>query len=149
MILEVDHIVPVAEGGKNDMLNLITSCRDCNRGKSKTKLSDTTTIDRQRQQLEDLNAIREQTEMLIEWKRGLMQIEETQVDAIGSLFHSEYGANLTDSGRKNTKALIRRFGFAEVYEATEIAVGKYEDANYAFDMVGGICYNRRRDRGDT
>ena len=33
VVLEVDHIVPVAEGGDNDIMNLITSCRDCNRGK--------------------------------------------------------------------------------------------------------------------
>ena len=45
VILEVDHIVPVAEGGKNDMMNLITSCRDCNRGKGKKRLTDRQTIE--------------------------------------------------------------------------------------------------------
>ena len=35
VVLEVDHIIPVAEGGKNDIMNLTTSCRDCNRGKGK------------------------------------------------------------------------------------------------------------------
>jgi len=33
VILEVDHIVPVSKGGTNDLNNLITSCRECNRGK--------------------------------------------------------------------------------------------------------------------
>lgn len=32
--LEVDHLIPVAEGGTDDFDNLVTSCRDCNRGKS-------------------------------------------------------------------------------------------------------------------
>jgi predicted restriction endonuclease len=32
--LEVDHIIPVSKGGSNDVDNLITSCRECNRGKS-------------------------------------------------------------------------------------------------------------------
>lgn len=31
--LEVDHIVPVARGGRDDAANLQTLCRDCNRGK--------------------------------------------------------------------------------------------------------------------
>lgn len=31
--LEVDHIVPVASGGKNDLANLQTLCRNCNQGK--------------------------------------------------------------------------------------------------------------------
>lgn len=33
VILEIDHIIPVSKGGTNDLNNLITSCRDCNRGK--------------------------------------------------------------------------------------------------------------------
>lgn len=33
VVLEVDHIVPVAGGGTNDPENLATSCFDCNRGK--------------------------------------------------------------------------------------------------------------------
>jgi hypothetical protein len=31
--LEVDHIVPVSQGGSDRMDNLQTACRDCNRGK--------------------------------------------------------------------------------------------------------------------
>ena len=31
--LVIDHINPIANGGDNDMLNLITSCEDCNQGK--------------------------------------------------------------------------------------------------------------------
>lgn len=32
-ILEIDHIVPVAKGGTNDISNLQTLCKECNRGK--------------------------------------------------------------------------------------------------------------------
>jgi len=32
--LEVDHVIPVADGGSNDMDNLRTSCYACNRGKA-------------------------------------------------------------------------------------------------------------------
>lgn len=31
--LEVDHIIPVASGGTDELSNLITACFDCNRGK--------------------------------------------------------------------------------------------------------------------
>jgi hypothetical protein len=36
--LEVDHIVPVAAGGTNELGNLQAACRDCNRGKSATEI---------------------------------------------------------------------------------------------------------------
>lgn len=31
--LEVDHIIPVSKGGKTELSNLETLCKDCNRGK--------------------------------------------------------------------------------------------------------------------
>ena len=38
--LEVDHVVPVAKGGTNEFFNLVTSCYECNHGKSNRLLSD-------------------------------------------------------------------------------------------------------------
>lgn len=32
--LEVDHVVPFSKGGSSDPDNLVTACRECNRGKS-------------------------------------------------------------------------------------------------------------------
>lgn len=34
VILHVDHVIPVCQGGTNDSENLVTSCADCNLGKS-------------------------------------------------------------------------------------------------------------------
>ena len=33
VVLEVDHITPVSQGGDDEPPNLVTSCYDCNRGK--------------------------------------------------------------------------------------------------------------------
>ena len=37
--LEVDHIVPKAECGSNELSNLTTACKDCNRGKAGSSLT--------------------------------------------------------------------------------------------------------------
>lgn len=37
-VLECDHVEPVSTGGGDEMDNLITSCFDCNRGKSNSDL---------------------------------------------------------------------------------------------------------------
>lgn len=38
--LEVDHITPRADGGSDDLTNLVTSCWDCNHGKAAKSLDD-------------------------------------------------------------------------------------------------------------
>lgn len=43
VVLEIDHIVPVCEGGSNDVINLATSCWECNSGKAGVPLSEVMT----------------------------------------------------------------------------------------------------------
>lgn len=43
--LEVDHIIPVANGGTDELSNLATLCRDCNRGKTSYRFTDYTMMD--------------------------------------------------------------------------------------------------------
>ena len=38
VVLHIDHILPVVEGGTNEELNLITSCAACNLGKGRKLL---------------------------------------------------------------------------------------------------------------
>ena len=69
VLLEIDHIDPVSKGGTNEILNLITSCRDCNSGKSNRLLSDSSTLDKKRLQLEILQERQEQIEMMFQWQK--------------------------------------------------------------------------------
>jgi hypothetical protein len=39
VVLEADHIVPLSGGGSDDVINLTTSCWECNRGKSGVPLA--------------------------------------------------------------------------------------------------------------
>ena len=150
VVLEVDHIVPVAEGGKNTMLNLVTSCRDCNRGKGKRRLSDTKEADIQRAQLEELQAKSEQTKMMIEWRRELMEVEKEQIYTIQDMIWVLIDHDLTERDTAKVRELIHTFGFAEVCDALEIALDQYVDpwrpSTIATVMgkLGGICYNRRK-----
>jgi len=151
VILEVDHIKPVAEGGTNEMLNLITSCRDCNRGKGKRKLSDKTELKKQQKELDDLATIREQTKMMMNWKRELMESINNQAELIGQYIGDNTDWILNDGGLAKIKKLIRQFSFQEVFEAVEIAFDYYYDGSErswdtAYGKIGGICYNRRQQR---
>lgn len=151
VILEVDHIKPVAEGGKNGMLNLITACRDCNRGKGKIRLSDNTELKKQQKELSELADRKEQLEMMAKWREELVQFEKRQAEIIDSHIGDITDWQCSESGKAILKKKIHEFSFSEVYDAVDIAFSQYYDGSerswdIAFNKIGGICYNRRNQR---
>lgn len=145
-VLEVDHIVPVAEGGGNEVTNLVTACFDCNRGKGARKLSDDSVIKKQKAQLDILAERREQLEMMYEWQMGLVDETDEQVKRIEAIVDRITGYELTDNGKERVRKLVTQFGFPVVARATRISFEQYGHATdnqweHAFSKIGGICYN--------
>lgn len=149
VILEIDHISPVSKGGDSDILNLITACKDCNSGKSDRELSDDSAIQKQRQQLEELNERREQLEMMLKWREGMKGVDEMSLDAALKTWKESSGRSLNDRGLTELKKLIRKYGLASALEAIEISCEQYieldedgrgtqESAERAFMKIGGI-----------
>jgi len=153
VILEVDHIEPVSKGGSNDLINLITSCRDCNRGKGKTRISDDSKVKKQQDQIKELAEKNEQVKMMIEWQKGLHELEDMEVSAIDELITNLTGFGLDHKGRFLIQKQLTAFSFQEVYEATKISFDRYYDYqcddtfDHAVQKIGGVCYNRRKQRG--
>lgn len=150
-ILEVDHIKPVSKGGTNDLLNLVTACRDCNRGKTNRELSDNSAVMVQKKNLDEIQERREQLEMMLKWREMLAEETAKQVEVIDRLFELNTNWSLADNGKKKIRLLIGRFGFGEVYTACEIAINRYYNGSerswdLAFGKIGGICYNRKKAR---
>ena len=156
VVLEVDHINPVNNGGDNSIMNLITSCFDCNRGKGKRKLSDKSEMKVQVEQLKQINKQREQLQMLLDWKKELQNFENEQAEKINELFIEKTECDLTEQGKNNIIKLIKEFGFEEVYECTIISINQYFDFSHkdsdsiykVFDYIGKICYTRRRQKNN-
>lgn len=145
VILEIDHIKPVAEGGKNSLLNLITSCRDCNRGKGKNLLGDNKEVVKQKAVLDDLNEKRLQMEMIIQWKTELEELLEKQIGLIErNLLDDPENYVLNKEAKKEVHILINRFGFPLVYDASEIAGLKYNTIRERIQKLGGICCNMKK-----
>lgn len=84
IVLEVDHIQPRAHGGTNDEINLITSCADCNRGKSDRHLGDI--HPRPRADLAYLEVQQEVAEAR-RYQRALEERENALLDVIIALTH--------------------------------------------------------------
>ena len=156
VLLHVDHINPVANGGDNNILNLVTSCSDCNGGKGAKLLSDNSIITKQRKQLEEINERRVQLELMLQWREELEKEYEWQIDKADDLLRRNAvfkGKPIPQDKpiplifRAELKRLIKAFGLIEVMDALDVAKGQYaNEIAICIGKLGGICYNRRKAR---
>jgi hypothetical protein len=119
VVLEVDRIEPVCEGGNNDIDNLITACFECNRGKSGAPLSSIP---------ESLSAkaerIKESEWQLLQYRK-VISAKQSRIDSDAwEVIRQIFGEN-TNSIRKDYFLQVKRFnemlGLEVCIEAGEIA----------------------------
>lgn len=150
VVLHIDHVTPIAKGGTNDLMNLVTSCVECNLGKGPRKLDDMTSITRVQQQAELLNEKRQQMEMMFQWHQELKDLEQVQVDRISEYWISNIpGYTITQTGKAELGKLLKTFGLNSLLKAIDTAVSQYleyddqgkvsiESVATAFRKIGGI-----------
>lgn len=125
-VLRVDHITPVCKGGDNNILNLITSCFDCNSGKGGRTLSDHTVLDKQRKQLEDLEERRQQIEMMMEWHDSLQDIGTLKLDKVISYLNDKISPyTLNKTGTEDVAKATKKYELLEILEAIDTTFDYY------------------------
>lgn len=142
VILEVDHIDPVSKGGDDSPTNLITSCFDCNRGKSDRLLSVVP---------ESLSSVAErvkESELQLKAYRKIIKSQQERIEADAwDVVHSLFGDD-TNQIRKDwftsIKNFISKLQKHDVVEAAEIAYSKmrFKSDKKLFCYFCGICWNR-------
>lgn len=138
VVLEVDHVIPVAEGGGNEDHNLITSCFDCNRGKGATSLSVIPQTIEGRAEL-----IRERQEQVAAFDALLREQKsrsESAVDDVARIYEEAFrGWMLSASARISIDRFIKHLAPAEVERAMEMACAR-KPSGAAFKYFCGICW---------
>lgn len=148
IILEIDHIIPVSQGGNNNMENLITSCFDCNRGKSKNLLS---SVDKRTKisfdKASNLKEQKDQVLAFLEFQNSQKEIENQLCEqAIEPLMKSE--CYLPNGWAKSVLYFISNLGIAEVYSSAKISMEtKRVWDNKKFTYFCGICHNKIKGLG--
>lgn len=143
VILNVDHIKPVKNKGTNDILNLITSCFDCNSGKSARELDDQSVLKKQLSQLDELNERRIQLELMIQWRQGLKSIDDDSLTiAITEIENNINPFLVSEDYKKGINSLIKKYGLQKVLEAVDISFEQY-GLNYdlCLKKIPGITKN--------
>lgn len=141
VVLNCDHIHPVAEGGTNDLMNLVTSCKDCNGGKGARLLDQHQALEKARAQMEEINERRIQLEMLAQWQRDLVAFSEDELKIFVERWEeiTAGAASLNDRGRDNFRKWRKRFSDEELMEAMTAAAQTYfkrgADGQFEFDSI--------------
>lgn len=138
--LQVDHIVPQAKGGSDDIDNLITACSECNYAKNDTQLFDSSylknSFEEQVKALKDIQKRREQFNLFIAYRRELAELEKIEVLEV-SLLSSKVIKELDNRYFLKIRNLIKKYGFVNVYSAMEKCVSmfyKMDDSYRHFEI---------------
>lgn len=138
-VLQVDHIHPVAEGGTDEIANLVTSCFECNSGKSDKLLSDDTAVAKQRAELERQQERLEQIEMIAQWRQSLAGVEERAIEvAVQELRRWTNGSvSLSELGATEMRKHIRKHGLEPVCEGIAACAERHgSDVEAILDGLG-------------
>lgn len=139
VVLEVDHIHPVAAGGKDAVDNLITACFDCNRGKSDVLLSSIPAS------LEERAAIlaekQEQVKAYGRLIKSIKRKEEAAIDGVEDVFRIYFDSySFTPKFRESVRVFIQKLPIDTVEQAMHRAcsrIGRMDDSTKYFC---GICW---------
>lgn len=155
VILQIDHIEPVSKGGDNGIINLITSCFECNIGKSDKKLSDNSAVEKQRKQMELLQERREQIELMFKWKKSLSSLDDETLEMIREYIEAKiHPFAVSDNGMNSLRTYLKKYKIDEVLDAIDVSATTYlkfsnengvtkDSVEMFLDKLGGILFNRR------
>jgi len=144
VILHIDHIDPVASGGKNNIDNLITSCQACNLGKGAVSL---TSIPKTLK--EKAAEVAEREAQILAYNEVLQAKEDRLDDEKWAVAAKLEGKESIDSFNRADLLSIRKFleklPFLSVLDAAEIAFscGPRSEGR-RFKYFCAICWSRIR-----
>lgn len=141
IILECDHIQPVSKGGKDDINNLITSCFDCNRGKSNVELSSIPNT------LEfNKNILIEKENQYKAYQKALKKVEnriKREISGIEDLYQETYPNSKFTKRFKNIsiRMFLDQIGYDQVYFAMDKATSYIDESpEDCLSYFCGICW---------
>jgi cytochrome c553 len=135
VVLHCDHIHPVAEGGTSDVMNLVTACAGCNGGKGARLIEDTSVVERQRLQIEELEERRQQLEMMLRWRESLSSLAEDQVNQIAQYISAKSRFGPSDKGKQDIKKWLKKYPTDELLAAIDTSFDQYLEEDTKGDVT--------------
>ena len=139
VILHLDHIKPVSKGGKNSLLNLVTSCVDCNLGKGARELSDESELEKQKAHLSALSEKQDQIKMMIDWRESMIDSDELMVTSVVKVIDKHLANwSMSPSSIGDVRSLVCKGSYGQLMESIKSAKVKYghvKDKDMASEFI--------------
>jgi hypothetical protein len=138
VVLEIDHIQPVAEGGTNDILNLLTACFDCNRGKGKEGLEAIPETVAQRAEV-----LAEKEEQIRAFKRLLnskKRRENKEISQIEEILLGGTGYCFKDRFKESVRVFLGRLPYDTVEQFAWLSNTRIHDHERRLKYFCGCCW---------
>jgi hypothetical protein len=134
VVLHADHRIPEAGGGETTILNLVTSCLDCNLGKGATPLDDHAFVAKHHDNAAEMQERREQLQMIADWYHDLSHQHDELQQVINAFFNRRVpGCGIAPG------PLQKIARFAEKHQAVDCvfdAIADLAAENVSFDEPG-------------
>ena len=145
-ILEIDHIEPVASGGKDTPDNLITACFDCNRGKGAELLAHVPESigDRARRIAEGEEQLKAYKKII----RARTKRENADILSIEDVVREQFDASFNAAFRESIRSnFLPRFDASDLRAFMYHACAKTGHPSRAMRYFCGICWKKIRASG--
>lgn len=152
VVLQADHIDPVALGGGDEIENLLTACVDCNQGKKHFPLDQVPAplADRAAELAERELQIKEYRKFL----RSVKKRKQSEVDEVAAHFTKLFpGSCLTERFKEvSIKKFLETFAVEELNDNLtlayrNIAKKRAPDPEATIKYFCGICWNKIKEGG--
>jgi hypothetical protein len=145
VMLEVDHIQPKSKKGSDDINNLVTSCFDCNRGKSNRELSAIpNSLVLNSEILAEKEAQYKEYKKLISKINNRIKAEFKEVVEVFETYY--YPKTLTEKFKKTSlKLFIEKLNIIEVVNSMESACMKFESVDREKVYVNNVGWIKKED----
>jgi DnaD/phage-associated family protein len=148
-VLEIDHIIPKSKGGKDELINLLTSCFDCNRGKGCRKIDSKVS----RPDIKEINSeLKEQveaTELYYSLQKDILSVKESQLNLCLDYWYENGSSYISPKQVSSLRNFLNEFPADTIVEAMSIACNKVNGWNNKFRYMCGILHNWKRDSDGT
>lgn len=148
VVLEIDHVFPKSKGGEDSAENLITSCYDCNRGKS-DKLINTAAVDSgaiQKRMIEAEQQLDEYNKYLSTKYRKINREIAILSKRWNDLWDGRFSFN--EQGKASLRKFLAKLDYIELLKNLDIAKVNIhtDDPEHVFKYFCGICWRIIKER---